>query len=102
MCKVENGKEEELPLPLPPFEFEVTPLNGIKICHRSVGDPANLAVLLINGIGGTMARWESFPLLQTIVDGGYRVITFDNRGAGLTKDESGETKIPDPAPLLVH
>jgi len=80
------------------FTQKITALNGVKICHRSIGDPTNPPVLMIGGLGMSMAKWGS---MTDISDAGFRVIAFDNRGAGVTKDEIGEKKIPDPVPLTM-
>jgi len=57
--------------------------NGeVRICWESFGDPADPAILLINGLGSQMTRWpEAFCEVLT---GGYRALRFDNRDTGLS------------------
>jgi len=50
---------------------------------ESFGDPADPAILLVNGLGSQMTRWpEAFCAL--LVDAGYRALRFDNRDTGLS------------------
>jgi pimeloyl-ACP methyl ester carboxylesterase len=56
---------------------------AIEIEYESFGDPADAAVLLINGLGSQMIRWpEAFCAL--LVNRGLFVIRFDNRDVGLS------------------
>jgi pimeloyl-ACP methyl ester carboxylesterase len=56
---------------------------AIAIEYETSGDPANEAVLLINGLGSQMTRWpEAFCAL--LVDKGLFAIRFDNRDVGLS------------------
>jgi pimeloyl-ACP methyl ester carboxylesterase len=58
--------------------------NGaVEIEYEAFGDPANEAVLLINGLGSQMTRWpEAFCAL--LVAKGLYVIRYDNRDTGLS------------------
>ena len=47
------------------------------------GDPDAPAILLIQGLGTPLTRWQS-SLPRRLVDAGFRVITFDNRDIGLS------------------
>jgi len=56
---------------------------AVAIEYETFGEPANEAVLLINGLGSQMTRWpEAFCAL--LVDKGLFVIRFDNRDVGLS------------------
>jgi pimeloyl-ACP methyl ester carboxylesterase len=56
---------------------------AVAIEFETFGDPANEAVLLINGLGSQMTRWpEAFCAL--LVDRGLFAIRFDNRDVGLS------------------
>lgn len=59
-----------------PIEFE------------SLGDPAHPAIVLIMGLGMQLTSWpEAF--CQALVDGGFRVVRFDNRDSGLSAHAPG-------------
>jgi pimeloyl-ACP methyl ester carboxylesterase len=55
----------------------------VEIEYQSFGDPANEAVLLINGLGSQMTRWpEAF--CELLVKRGLVAVRFDNRDVGLS------------------
>jgi pimeloyl-ACP methyl ester carboxylesterase len=55
----------------------------IEIEYETFGDPADPALLLINGLGSQMTRWpEAFCTL--LADKGLFIIRFDNRDVGLS------------------
>jgi len=56
---------------------------NVEIEYETFGDPANTAVLLINGLGSQMTRWSQ-PFCALLVDRGLFVIRFDNRDVGLS------------------
>lgn len=56
------------------------------------GDPAGPAVLMINGLGGQLVSWPPL-LLHTLATAGHRVVTFDNRDAGLSTHLSGKVNL---------
>ena len=60
----------------------------VEIEYETFGDPADAAVLLINGLGSQMTRWpEPFCALlvaKGLANGGLFVIRFDNRDVGLS------------------
>jgi pimeloyl-ACP methyl ester carboxylesterase len=58
--------------------------NGINLEYASHGDPKNETVLLIMGLGAQMTRWPE-PLIQKLVDKGFRVVAYDNRDVGLSE-----------------
>ena len=49
----------------------------------AVGDPDRPAMLLIMGLGTQMIAWPE-PFCERLAAGGFRVIRFDNRDAGLS------------------
>lgn len=53
------------------------------IAFEALGNQAHPAILLIMGLGLQLVAWpDSF--CQALVDGGYRVVRFDNRDCGLS------------------
>ena len=68
------------------------PANGIQLEYESQGDPAAPPVLLIMGLGAQLTRWpEAF--VRGLVEGGYRVIRFDNRDIGLSSKITGAAPV---------
>ncbi len=88
----------------------IAKINAIEICYESFGSEDDPALVLINGLGSQQIRWpEGFK--QTLIDQGFRVITFDNRDTGLTTKFDDATESPaytiddmadDVAALLDH
>jgi pimeloyl-ACP methyl ester carboxylesterase len=65
---------------------------------RGRGDP----VLFIAGRGGAGRTWHLFQV-PAFLTGGYRAVTFDNRGIGATENADGfstETMVADTAALI--
>lgn len=58
--------------------------NGIGIECESLGDAGAPAILLIRGLGTQMSQWPQ-PFLDGLVEGGLRVVRFDNRDVGLSQ-----------------
>ncbi len=57
----------------------IAEVNGININYESHGDPSRPCVVLIGGLGSQITSWATqVPLYSKQ----YRVIVFDNRGAG--------------------
>ena len=67
--------------------------NGIEIAYESHGDAADPTILLIMGLGGQLAMWPT-ALIDTLVDAGHHVVTFDNRDIGLSTKHDG-TRVPN-------
>ena len=63
--------------------------NNINITYESFGKASDPTVLMIMGLGGQLTMWTD-KLVDDLVAGGYRVITFDNRDIGLSHHHSGE------------
>lgn len=57
--------------------------NHISIHVEDTGDSARPAVLLIMGLGMQLTSWPQ-PLVDHLVNAGYRVVRFDNRDIGLS------------------
>jgi 3-oxoadipate enol-lactonase len=61
-------------------------LNGININYEDEGSGAE-TVLLINGLGDDLATWVY--QVPALLDAGYRVVRFDNRGIGASDKPAG-------------
>ncbi|MFP8778880.1 alpha/beta fold hydrolase [Hydrogenophaga sp. RWCD_12] len=59
--------------------------NGIQIEVDDQGPREGPVVLLIMGLGMQLIAWPQ-PLVQMLVDRGFRVVRFDNRDMGLSQD----------------
>lgn len=57
--------------------------NGIRLWYEELGDKNGEPILLIMGHSCSALVWEP-NFWQALVDAGYRVIRFDNRGVGLS------------------
>jgi pimeloyl-ACP methyl ester carboxylesterase len=55
--------------------------NGVELCSEAFGDPADPAILLVMGIGGSMLWWEE-GFCRMLADGGRLVIRYDHRDTG--------------------
>ena len=63
--------------------------NGIDIEYEEFGRQSDPTLLLVMGLGAQMIAWDE-RFCQTLADGGFRVIRFDNRDVGLSsKVEDG-------------
>jgi pimeloyl-ACP methyl ester carboxylesterase len=67
--------------------------NGIELDYETHGDPADPPLLLVAGLGCQSVWWPR-DLVQSFVDRGFFVVTFDNRDVGLS------TKIPTHIDLM--
>ena len=69
--------------------------NGaVELYYETFGDPANQAVLLINGLGSQLTRWPE-PFCELLVEKGLFAIRFDNRDVGLSTWLEGQTYTTD-------
>lgn len=64
---------------------------GIHIYYEAIGQPTNGNILLVNGHTQTLLDWPSY-FFQPLVEAGYRVIRYDNRGVGLSDWMEGWNK----------
>jgi pimeloyl-ACP methyl ester carboxylesterase len=55
--------------------------NGVELCTESFGRPADPAILLIMGIGGSMLWWEE-GFCRLLAEGGRYVIRYDHGDTG--------------------
>jgi pimeloyl-ACP methyl ester carboxylesterase len=65
------------------YETGFVQANGITIAYESFGLKDQETILLIAGTGSQVTFWPP-ELINGLVQSGYRVITFDNRDAGLS------------------
>ena len=56
--------------------------DGEQIAYRTLGDPSDVAVILLHGYGGNGASWWSMGHPQRLVGLGFFVIALDLRGHG--------------------
>jgi pimeloyl-ACP methyl ester carboxylesterase len=57
--------------------------NGINLCYEEVGSPGDPCLLLVTGFKGQLTAWRP-ELLALFAAEGLRVVSFDNRDAGLS------------------
>jgi pimeloyl-ACP methyl ester carboxylesterase len=58
--------------------------NGITLEYEFLGDPQAPVVLLIMGLGMQLVAWPD-EFCERLVQGGFRVLRFDNRDCGLSQ-----------------
>ncbi|MEE2782071.1 MAG: alpha/beta hydrolase [Pseudomonadota bacterium] len=58
--------------------------NSIQLAYESFGNDEDPCVMLIRGLSSQLIYWPE-TLIDPIVAAGYRVLTFDNRDAGLSE-----------------
>lgn len=64
--------------------------NGeIELHYEDLGDPNDPAILMIMGLGAQLTLWHN-EFCGKLIDGGYRVIRFDNRDVGLSTKLHGQ------------
>lgn len=70
------------------------PVNKIHLEYESFGDARAPVMLLIMGLGAQMIHWPD-ELCEALAQGGFRVIRYDNRDAGLSAklDHLGKPKV---------
>ncbi len=66
---------------MPPIR--TTPANGLTLANESFGDPRDVSVLLVMGLGTQMLAWPD-EFCQRLADAGHHVTRFDNRDSGLS------------------
>jgi pimeloyl-ACP methyl ester carboxylesterase len=71
-------------------------VNGIEIDAEELGEATGVPLLLIRGLGTQRTAWPE-EFLRGLVARGHRVITFDNRDAGLSTKfhEAGSVNIAE-------
>jgi pimeloyl-ACP methyl ester carboxylesterase len=56
---------------------------GIELCYELLGAPEDPVVVLVAGLGRQLIGWDD-AFCQLLVNGGFSVLRFDNRDAGLS------------------
>ena len=74
------------------------PANGIEIDYEVFGRPDDRPLLLLRGLGTQRIQWHP-DFCQRLVEGGHRLVIFDNRDAGLSTHLHDAGR-PDLATLL--
>lgn len=69
--------------------------NGIEIEVEEFGAKSDPAILLIMGLAAQLTFWPK-PMVDALVDQGFRVVRFDNRDIGLSQ-KMHEARAPSPA-----
>lgn len=57
--------------------------NGIRLAYETAGDPKDVPILLIMGLGMQLIAWPD-DFVDGLVEQGFYVIRFDNRDCGLS------------------
>lgn len=66
---------------LKPTQYQV---NGVSLAAVEVGNPEGEPVLMVMGLGSSYLLWGD-PLVDGLVEQGYRVVLFDNRDVGASQ-----------------
>lgn len=61
-----------------------TDRSGVSICYETHGDPDDVPLMLVCGLGMQLVRWDD-ELLAGLTARGFYVITHDNRDIGLSE-----------------
>ncbi len=59
------------------------PANGVELAYETFGDPSDVPILLIMGLGTQMVAWDE-DFCRLLAGRGHFVIRFDNRDVGLS------------------
>ncbi|RSC10806.1 alpha/beta fold hydrolase [Burkholderia cenocepacia] len=70
-----------------PLTYTVTSTDGVKLAVQESGDPDGVPVILIHGLLGSRLNWDA--QVQSPELRGFRIITYDLRGHGLSDKPSG-------------
>ncbi len=66
----------------------IAPSNGIELYYETHGDPANPALLLVNGFTAQILNWAD-GFREGLAARGFFVVSFDNRDVGLSTHLDG-------------
>ena len=61
-----------------------TDRSGVTICYETYGDPDDVPLMLVSGLGMQLVRWDD-ELLAALTARGFFVIAHDNRDIGLSE-----------------
>ena len=61
-----------------------TDRSGVSICYETFGDPDDVPLMLVCGLGMQLVRWDE-ELLTGLTARGFFVVTHDNRDIGLSE-----------------
>jgi pimeloyl-ACP methyl ester carboxylesterase len=81
------GGDESIPVTSSPELFAPVS-DGIELCYRTYGDPADEPMLLLMGLASPLIWWDQ-ALCSMLVRRGYFVITPDNRDVGRSTQVAG-------------
>lgn len=72
---------------------------GVSIHYQDQGSPSDPPIFLIMGLGAQLTLWPE-PLVNELIDAGYRVIRLDNRDIGLSGNADRGARIPLPRAMI--
>ena len=81
-------------------ELKTVPANGIEIAYETFGDPGDVPVLLVMGLGTQMIAWPD-EFCEDLASRGFHVVRFDNRDAGASTHLKG-VRAPHPAKVMAR
>lgn len=61
-----------------------TDRSGVSICYETYGNPDDVPLMLVAGLGMQLVRWDA-ELVDSLIDRGFFVIAHDNRDIGLSE-----------------
>lgn len=70
----------------------LTAVGDVELWYETFGDPTDVSVLLVSGLGTQAVRWDD-EFCQSMVDRFFHVIRFDNRDVGLSTRFEGPDDI---------
>ena len=93
-----SAQDEDIitPQDLAPEQGQFIEVNGVEIYFEDYGVADNPTMILLHGFGGSSFTWRDN--ISSLVDAGYRVVTFDRPPFGLS-DKSLETDYTTSAQL---
>lgn len=63
--------------------IDIASVNGLTLAHESFGDPADVPILLVMGLGTQMVGWPD-EFCALLAAAGHHVTRYDNRDVGLS------------------
>lgn len=76
-------------------DVRFAPVGEVEIAYDVHGDPADPVLLVVPGLGTQMIYWD-LPLIEMLVERGFRVVRIDNRdnGASTILDQGAKPALP--------